>query len=123
MAGKAASVEEYLAGVPSDERVALEGLRAVIREVIPNATEVISYQVPTFKHKGRGVVAYAAFKHHCSLFVMSKAVADSHARALAGYDTSKGTIRFTVDKPLPDALVKKLVAARIKENEAKVKRK
>lgn len=116
--GAAATVEAYLAAVPAPERAALEKLRATIRAAAPGSVEVISYQIPTFKLNG-GLVAFAAFKNHCSFFPMSAALINAHAKELEAYETSKGTIRFTIDRPLPAALVKKLVKARIAENEQK----
>ena len=115
---KAESVDAYLASVPADARAALLKLRKTIRAAAPKAAEVISYQVPTFKHKG-GLVAYAAFPDHCSFFVMSTEVMRAHAAELESYPVGKGSIRFPADKPLPAALVKKLVKARIAENEAR----
>lgn len=109
-------VDEYLAGLPSETRAALERLRAAIRAAAPDATEAISYRVPTFKHHG-GLVGFAGFESHCSFFVMSPEVMEAHAEELKPYDTAKATIRFAPDQPLPDALVRKLVKARIKENE------
>lgn len=109
-------VEAYLEAVPDNARPALEDLRSKIRATLPEADEVISYQVPTFKQAGHGVVAYAAFKHHYSLFVMSTAVVDAHSDALAGFETAKGTVKLGFDARLPAPLVKKLVRARIKEN-------
>jgi uncharacterized protein YdhG (YjbR/CyaY superfamily) len=113
----AASVEEYLAAVPEHARPALEKVRQAVRAVLPEATEAISYGIPTFKEGGTSVVGYGASKNHCSLYVMSPAVMEAHRDDLEGYETSKGTIRFPADRPLPAALVKKLVKARIKENE------
>lgn len=115
---RANSVEEYLAAVPADARATLQKLRKMIRAVVPQAEEVISYQVPTFKYQG-GLVAYAAFDEHCSFFVMSPPVMKAHAAELKGYETSAGTIRFPIGKPLPAALVRKLVRARIAENKAR----
>jgi uncharacterized protein YdhG (YjbR/CyaY superfamily) len=113
----AKNVDEYLAGVPKEARATLEKLRKTIKAAAPMASEVISYQMPMYKHHGM-VVGFAAFKDHCSIFPGS-AVMDAHKEELSRYDTSKGTIRFPADKPLPVALVKKLVKARIKENEAR----
>jgi len=117
----ATNVDEYLAGVPKEARATLEKLRKTIKAVAPKATEVISYQMPMYKQNGM-VVGFAAFKDHCSIFPGS-AVMDAHKEELKHYDTSKGTIRFPANKPLPAALVKKLVKARIKENEARANRK
>lgn len=119
--GPARNVDEYLAGVPKEARATLEKLRRTIRAAAPMAAEVISYQIPMYKHHGM-VVGFAAFKDHCSLFPGS-AVMDRYKKELERYDTSKGTIRFPANKPLPSALVKKLVKARIKENEARANRK
>jgi uncharacterized protein YdhG (YjbR/CyaY superfamily) len=112
-------VDEYLAGVPEPARSTLSRVRAVIRSAAPpEATEVISYRMPVFKYQGM-LLGFAAFSSHCSLFTMSPAVMETFKNELKGFDTSKGTVRFPVDKPLPAALVKKLVKARIAENEHK----
>jgi len=110
-------VDEYLAGVPKEARVVLEKLRQTIKAAAPMASEVISYQMPMYKHHGM-VIGFAAFKDHCSIFPGS-AVMDAHKEELKRYSTSKGTIRFPVNKPLPAALVKKLVKMRIRENEVR----
>lgn len=117
----AKNVDDYLAGVPKEARATLEKLRQTIKAAAPMASEVISYQMPMYKHHGM-VIGFAAFKDHCSIFP-GAAVMDEYEQELKKYDTSKGTIRFAADKPLPAALVKKLVQARIKENEARAKRK
>jgi uncharacterized protein YdhG (YjbR/CyaY superfamily) len=119
--GPARDVDEYLAGVPKEARATLEKLRQTIKAAAPMAAEVISYQMPMYKQHGM-VIGFAAFKDHCSIFPGS-AVMDAYKDELKHYDTSKGTIRFPANKPLPAALVKKLVKARIKENEARVNRK
>ena len=113
----ARDIDEYLATVPEDARSALQKLRKMIKAAAPKAEETISYQIPTFKHEG-GLVGFAAFKNHCSFFVMSVSVMNAHRDILKTYDTAKSTIHFTADKPLPAALVKKLVKARMAENEA-----
>lgn len=117
----ARNVDEYLAGVPEEARVTLEKLRKTIKAAAPMASEGISYQMPMYKHHGM-LVGFAAFKNHCSIFP-GAAVMEAYKEELKSYDTSKGTIRFPVDKPLPATLVKKLVRARIKENEARANRK
>ena len=111
------TVEEYLAALPEDVRAALEKLRKTIKSVAPKATEVISYQIPAFKQRGL-LVGFAASKEHCTFHIMSTKVASEHAADLKGYKTGKASIRFTPDKPLPTALVTKLIKARIAENEA-----
>ena len=118
----ASDVDGYLAAVSGEARAALEMLRKTIRAAAPEATEVISYRIPIFKYHGP-LVGFAAFKNHCSLFVMSPSVMDAHRRELKRYETAKGTVRFPADKPLPATLVRKLVQARIEENEARRKKK
>jgi len=115
----AKTVDEYLAGVPEPARTTLAKVRATIRAAAPaEATEGLSYGMPAFRYKG-ALVAYAAFKHHCSFFPMQASLIDAMKEELAGYRTSKGTLQFAVDKPLPAALVKKMVRARVAENERK----
>lgn len=110
-------IDEYLAGVPEPARGTLNKVRAAIRSAVPpEATEAISYRIPTFKYKG-SLVAFAAFKNHCSLFPMSMAVIAAFQDELKGFHASKGTIRFPLDKPLPAALLKKMVKARVAQNE------
>ena len=116
------SVDEYLAAVPEAPRAALEKLRATIKAAAPEATETISYQMPAFRLHGRFLVSYAAFKDHCSLFPASHAVTAVYAKELAPYLAGKGTIRFTVDRPLPAALVRKIVKARVEETAALLRR-
>jgi uncharacterized protein YdhG (YjbR/CyaY superfamily) len=109
------SVEDYLVALPEESRTALERLRKTIKAAAPEATETISYQMPTFKDQGRFLVSYAAFKDHCSLFPASEAVMEALGEELKPYFSGKGTLRFTVEKPIPAGLVKKIVMARIEE--------
>ncbi len=113
------SVEDYLAALPEASRVALEKLRKTIKAAAPEATETVSYRMPAFKDHGRLLVYYAAFKDHYSLFPASKAVIRAFEEELKPYFTGKGTLRFHLDKPLPVALLKKIVKARIDENAAR----
>ena len=118
-APKTQTVETYLAAVPEPARSTLNKVRAMIRAVVPaEATEAISYGIPCFKYKGI-LVWYAAFSKHCSLFPGSKAVLKIFENELEGYATSKGTIQFPIDKPLPATLVKKIVKARLAEKDLK----
>jgi uncharacterized protein YdhG (YjbR/CyaY superfamily) len=121
-ANAAAEVDAQLARLPEDQRVALESLRQSIRSAAPQAIEAVSYGAPAFKYLGRPLVSYGATKHHLSLYVMSPAVIVAHQDEIKAYDTSKGTIRFTPDAPLPDALVTKLVKARMAETDASANR-
>jgi uncharacterized protein YdhG (YjbR/CyaY superfamily) len=116
--GAPKNVEEYQAGIPEPTRNTFSELRAAIRSAVPlEATETISYRVPAFKHK-RVLVWFAAFSNHCSLFPTA-AVIEAFKNELKGFSTSKGTIHFPTDKPLPTALIKKLVKARVALNESK----
>lgn len=119
MTEKPQTHDEYLAAVSDDKRAALEELRRTIREAAPGAEECISYGLPAFRLDGRNLVAYGAAAKHCALYPMSGAIVERFGDELKDYDTSKGTIRFQVDHPLPDSLVRKLVTARIAENASK----
>ena len=116
MAGKPQTHDEYLTALSDDKRAALEQLRATIREAAPGAEECISYQLPAFRLDGRMLVAYGATAKHCALYLMSSSIVGAHQEELKEHDTSKGTIRFRADEPLPTDLVRKLVMARIAEN-------
>ena len=116
------NVDEYLAGVPEPARSTLHEIRAAIRSAAPpEATEVISYRIPMFKYKGM-LMGFAAFSKHCSLFPGSLSALKELKNELKDFQTAKGTIRFPVDKPPSAALVKKLVKARIAENERRSRR-
>ena len=114
---KATTVDEFLSEVPEPQRVALQDLRQNIKAAAPGATELINFGVPMFRLDGRNLVSYAAAKDHCSFYVQSPAVMEAHAADLASFKTSKGTVTFTPDSPIPAELVTKLVRARIAENE------
>jgi uncharacterized protein YdhG (YjbR/CyaY superfamily) len=109
------TIDEYLAALRDDQRAALEKLRQTIRAAAPKAEECISYQIPAFRLNGI-LVAFGARLNHCAFYPMSASTVAAHKDELEAYDTSKGTIRFQPDKPLPAALVRKLVKARIAEN-------
>lgn len=115
---RAADIDTYLRGLPADARAALEKLRRAIRAAAPGAVESISYQMPAFKYQGKALAYFCAFTNHCSFFPASIAVIDGHRGELKAYSLSKGTIRFPPSKPLPAALVRKLVKARVAEIEA-----
>ena len=110
------NIDEYLERIPEPARSTLNKIRAAIRSAAPReATEAISYGIPAFKYKGM-LVWFAAFSKHCSLFPTA-AVIEEFKDELKGYSISKGTIQFPVDKPLPAALVKELVKARVAQIE------
>jgi uncharacterized protein YdhG (YjbR/CyaY superfamily) len=115
--GAPQTVDEYLARIPEPARTTLSKIRATIRAVVPpEATEVLSYRIPAFKYKGV-LVWYAAFSNHCSLFP-TNAVIEAFKDQLKNYTISKGTIQFPVDKPLPSALVKRIVKMRLAQIDA-----
>ncbi len=113
---KAGEIAAYIAARPAPVRRALEALRRTIQSAAPQAVESISYGMPAFRLNGRPLVAFGAATGHCAFYPMSPATLEAHRSFLDdGYDTSKGTIRFPCDKPLPAALVRRLVKARIVE--------
>jgi uncharacterized protein YdhG (YjbR/CyaY superfamily) len=114
-------IEEYVASVPEPARTTFNKLREAIRSAVPaEATETISYRIPAFKHK-RVLVWFAAFSNHCSLFPTA-AVIEAFKNELEGFSTSKGTIHFPTDKPLPTGLIKRLVKARVALDRGKKRR-
>ena len=115
MPDKPRTVDEYLATLSDDKRAALEVLRKTIKAAAPGAEECISYQMCAFRLNGM-LVGFGATAKHCAFYLMSSTTVGAHEDDLKDYDTSKGTIRFQADKPLPVALVRKLVKARIAEN-------
>ena len=115
---KPKTIDEYLAGVHADQRAALQTLRRTIRAVAPTAEECISYGLAAFRLNGRPLVAFGASANHCAFYPMNSTSVEAFQKQLKGFETSKGTIRFQADNPLPATLVRKLVKARIAENAA-----
>jgi uncharacterized protein YdhG (YjbR/CyaY superfamily) len=115
MSAKPQTIDEYLAPLSSEKRAALEKLRRAIRSAAPKAEECISYQIPAFRLGGRLLVAFGAAANHCAFYPGAFPV-ETHKDELKAYDTSKGTIRFRADSPLPATLVRKLVKTRIAEH-------
>ena len=118
MAAKPKTIDEYLAPLSDDKRAALEKLRKTIQAAAPKAEECISYGLAAFRLDGKPLVGLGATSKHCAFYLMSGSIVEAHQADLEGYDTSKGTVRFPPDEPLPAALVRKLVKARIAENKA-----
>ena len=116
MRTKASTIDQYLAGVTDVQRAALEKVRATVRAAAPRAEECIAYGLPAFRLDGKRLVAFGAAKTHCAFYPMSGTTIAEHEAELAKWETSKGTIRFQPDRPLPATLVRKLVKARIAEN-------
>jgi uncharacterized protein YdhG (YjbR/CyaY superfamily) len=113
---KLKTIDEYFSGVKADQRVALEKLRKIIRASAPKAEECISYGIPAFRLNGRALVFFGAWANHCSFYPGNSTALKKFRSDLKGFQITKGTIRFSPDNPLPLALVKKLVKARIAEN-------
>ncbi len=110
------SVDAHLAALPQPQRDTLAALRAMLRELLPDAQECLSYNMPCFKVDGKAVAGYDGFKQHCSYFPHSGNVVQ-HVSAIPAWCTvaTKGTLQFPVDRPLPKALVRRLVRARLDE--------
>lgn len=115
------NIDEYIGRYPKDVQAKLRKIRATIRTAAPTATEAISYQIPTFK-LGGNLIHFAAFPKHISLFPTSSGVA-RFQKELAGYETSKGTIKFPLDRPIPYGLITRITRFRVKENSERAKQK
>ena len=109
------TVEEYLAELPDEARAAMEEIRAAIRAAAPEATEGISYRIPTFKINGRALVWYAAFKDHYSLYPATDALHQKLGEELKPHFSGKGTLRFDADKAIPTDLIRQIVEVRLEE--------
>jgi uncharacterized protein YdhG (YjbR/CyaY superfamily) len=107
-------IDDYLAKVDEPQKSALERVRAIVRQAAPDAEETISYAMPAFKYKGQPLVYFAPFKDHMSLFPTS-APTEILKDKLKDFKVSKGTVQFTVDNPLPEELIKEIVAVRVAE--------
>ena len=109
------SVDDYLSRLPQEQRAALIALREQIRRAAPGATECISYGLPAFR-RNRVLCGYGATARHCAFYAFSSSALAGFAAELAGFDVSKGTVRFQPERPLPAGLVKRLVEARLAED-------
>ena len=119
---KPKTIDEYLAGVDADHRDALQKLRETIHTVVPTAEECISYGMPAFRLNGRSLVFFGAWANHCAFYPGSSNTLRKFRNELRNFQTSNGTLRFSPDKPMPVALVKKLLKTRIAENNARANR-
>ena len=115
MPNKLATIDEYLERLPKDQKSALQKLRVAIKKIVPEAEECISYQLPAFRLDGKVLVGFGARANHCAFYPMSGTTVAHLKKELGAYETSKGTIRFPADRPLPPALLRKLVKTRVKE--------
>jgi uncharacterized protein YdhG (YjbR/CyaY superfamily) len=111
----AQEVDEYLRGVEEPKRSTLEALRRTILEIVPGAEQVISYRVPAFRVDGKTVAGFAAFKDHLSYLPFSGSVLAPLADELKDYELTKSSLHFAIDRPLPKALVNKLIEVRLAE--------
>jgi len=118
MKSKPRTIDEYLAGVNADQRIALEKLRKTIRAAAPRVEECIRYGIPAFRLNGRSLVFLGAWANHCSFYPGSSTTLRKFKSDLKGFQVTKGTVRFSPDKPLSLTLVKRLVNARMAENGA-----
>lgn len=112
---KFTNVDEYFANLPSDQKVKLETVRKLIKKEAPEAQEFVSYQMPAFKLYGKYLIYFSAWKDHISLYPITEGIEKSISE-LSKYKSGKGTMKFSLDKPLPLALIRKIVKIRIKEN-------
>lgn len=115
MRSKPTSIDDYLAGIRPDQRAALRGLRQTIRSIVPDADECISYKLPAFRQGGRIIAGFGATSDGCSYYPFSGSTLKTLAHAVENYSHTKSALHFSTKKPLPKALVRKLVAARIAE--------
>lgn len=113
-------IDDYLAGLPADQRAALQALRATIARAAPEAEEAISYRIPAFRYHGRILVWYHAAKRHCSFFPTAEPI-ERHRAELAGFSVAKGTIRFAPDHPIPETLVERIISDRMATIDAEVR--
>jgi uncharacterized protein YdhG (YjbR/CyaY superfamily) len=111
------SFDDYLATVPDPQKAELERIRQLVRRTVPEAEEATSYGMPAFKYKKRPLLGFRVSRNHLSVFPFSPAAVDAARDALAGFDLSTGTVRFTAEKPLPDAALKQLLRHRLGEIE------
>jgi uncharacterized protein YdhG (YjbR/CyaY superfamily) len=121
-AAATAQIDAYVAALSPEVRAALEAVRETIAAAAPEAVEAISYGMPAFRYHGRPLVSYLAAKAHCSLFPMSSEVLDAHCGQLEGFSMSKGTIRFTPQRPIPAGVVASIVRARMTQVDGARKR-
>jgi uncharacterized protein YdhG (YjbR/CyaY superfamily) len=111
------SFDEYLATVPDPQKAEFERIRQRVRSTVPDAEEATSYGMPAFKYKKRPLLGFRASKNHLSVFPFSPQAIDAARDALAGFDLSKGTVRFTPDKPIPEPALEQLLRHRLLEIE------
>ena len=115
------SLDKYIATFPKNVQKILEEVRQAIKEVIPAADELISYQIPAFKLNGSYIIYFAGWKNHISLYPVTDEIKEKFKKDISSYKTSKGTLQFPLDKPMPLALIKKIVKHKLKDNLERIK--
>ena len=118
MTKKFDTMDEYIKSFPKDVQIILEEMRKTIRKAAPEATEAISYQMPTFKLNGKNLVHFAAFKNHIGFYPIPSAI-KAFERELSQYKQGKGSVQFPIDKKIPYHLVRKIVIFRVRENQSR----
>jgi uncharacterized protein YdhG (YjbR/CyaY superfamily) len=116
------SVDKYIATFPKNVQIILEEVRQAIKEVIPGADELISYQIPAFKLNGSYIIYFAGWKNHISIYPVTYEIKEKFKKDISSYKTSKGTLQFPLDKPMPLALIKKIVKYKLKDNLERIKK-
>lgn len=111
-------IDAYLAGLPADQRAALQRLRDQIIGLVPGAEQTMSYGMPTIKVGGRALLLFAGWKAHCAIYGLTDAFITEHAAELEGFARTKGSLHFTPAAPFPPSLVEKMVRARLAELES-----
>jgi uncharacterized protein YdhG (YjbR/CyaY superfamily) len=111
-------IDDYISSLSDDFKICLTNLRSTIKQIVPSAKEGFIYGVPGFKYKGKNLVCYAAFTKHCGFYPLSPAMIKLFSNELQGFQTSKGTIRFTALDPIPNDLLEKILTARVTELES-----
>jgi uncharacterized protein YdhG (YjbR/CyaY superfamily) len=114
-------IDDYLSRLPEEQRAALQAVREIVHAEAPGAEECISYQVPAFRLDGKVLVGFGAGKGHCTFFPMSGSTVADFKERLVGYETTKGSVKFPVDRPLPPDLIRAMIAARMAENQRNAK--
>jgi uncharacterized protein YdhG (YjbR/CyaY superfamily) len=109
------TVDEYLQNITPTQRAQYKRIRTIVKKLIPDAEEVISYGIPTFKHKGTYVIYFGAYKHHMSVYPGTSRMDETLGEEFAKFRTSKGTLQFTSDNPIPESLLKKMIQIRLED--------
>lgn len=122
MMQKPINVDAYIASFPKETQQLLKQVRAAIKEVAPKAEELISYAMPAYKLNGRPLVYFAGYEHHIGFYPTAAGI-ESFKKELSGYKNAKGSVQFPIDKPMPVALIKKIVKYKVAENLEKLKAK